>query len=284
MRVSEEVIKTGPKSTMNARVAWYTGPSDLAKHQGENKYDGARNNDSNWAGGTKQDFQNGCIKGDLAYARCAEKFVDQFANLAIQDYERVLGYNEKVGMVDIGSMYSGDPMCMYGPTIEETDTAPINVYIDTWTSFAIPTDQMERRGVAVLALVQALSVFRPVNVSLVTGTHHSPSRTNVIQVLALPTAPMDLARASWMLASPLFFRRGFLPMTWAIARDKRHCGIPMLSDSAWQEQELGNWLAAKSGVNEVVHLPYMMHKSSTWSTDAATLNWVKETVAKYAAT
>ncbi len=281
MIVNDEQVS----SHMQVRVARYTDLSDLAKEVKAGKHAkkarGSGRDWYKWAGGSHDDFYRGCQRGDVKYAKRAEKYVDRFANLALKDYERTLDFNMQTGVLDYHAAMLGDPLCVYGPTIEETDRAPVQIYLDCWTSVMIPKEQMERRGIALLALVQALSVFRPVMLSVVTGTMHSPTRTNVIQIVPVPTAPMNLARASWMMASPMFFRVGLLDQAWNLAKSSASCGIPLLADSKWQQTQLGEWLAAKENVRDVVHLPFMMYSDNTWNNDASTLAWVKAQLARF---
>lgn len=270
---------------MKLRVARYNDLADLAKEVRAGRYaEKARGSGKEWykwAGGSHDDFYAGCKRGNVSYAKRAEKFVDRFTNLALKDYERTLDFNMQTGVLDYHAAMLGDPLCVYGPTIEETERAPVQIYLDCWTSVVIPKEQMERRGIALLALVQALSVFRPVMLSVVTGTMHSPTRTNVVQIVPVPTTPMDLARASWMMASPMFFRVGLLDQAWNLSKSSARCGIPLLSNSQWQETQLGNWLAAKENVRDVVHLPYMMYSDTTWGNSASTLAWVKKQLARF---
>ena len=122
--------------------------------------------------------------------------------MALSDYALDFDYNPVYGMLDYQAMLVGNPACMYGPTIVETDRSPINIYIDPWVSGNVRASVINARGVGILALVQALSVFRPVNAYILKGSRHRPARADTIQTLQVPTAPMDLARASFILCSP----------------------------------------------------------------------------------
>jgi hypothetical protein len=236
---------------------------------------------SKWAGGTMDEFYERSSLGDAKYMKRAEQYVDQFANIALESYDIDLDYNTQVGVLDYEAALAGDPCCMFGPTHTETEKAPVNVYVDTWTSCTVRTSAMTMRGVAVLAFAQALSVFRPVIVKLTTGMEHTPSRTNAIMTMNVPTAPMDVSIASWVLGSPQPFRCGFLGAVWEVAGSDRHCGIPRLRDSKWQQGQMGAWLAKRDGVQDVVHLPFMMD-NGRWDNEAYCLQWVKDQLARFA--
>lgn len=264
------------------KLVTFNSPLDLCNYVTHNKHARYRAGDApkDWAGGTFEQYADWSAIGDPSYARKAEKYVDQFANLAIRDYTPTLEYNTQVGILDYHAAMAGDPACMFGPTVAESDQSPINVYVDAWTSAAVPARAMEMRGIAVLALALALSVFRPVRVKLVAGMKHTPTSTDAIVTIDVPTAPMDLSIASWMLGSPTMFRMGLLSSIWGIANSSAFCGIPPLSDSRWQRQDMGDWLAKRENVNDVVFLP-MMYGGGEWADEAKCLAWVKEQIARF---
>ena len=259
---------------MNLKLVEYKDLTEFAKLRKSQQYH-IKQNDPRWAGGTAEDLYRGCERGDMNFASRAEKYVSKFANSAIEDYEMTLEWNEQNGELDYEAAMAGEELYMYGPTIEKTDRAAVNLYIDQWASCTIKPAVMMRRGVAVLALVQALGIYRPVNAYIATGTGYMPTKMNLVQVVRVPTNPMDLARAAWMLAAPMFFRQGQLPMVNAHAESSRSCGVPPLKDTRWQTENMGKWLAEREGVHDCIHLPLMMD-SGIWTSDEATLEWVKD--------
>lgn len=246
---------------MDLTVAYMSGTRELSAVTERSQFAAAYHkrvgDDTKWAGGTEAQYHDKSRNGDVSFARRAEKYVDDYANLAIKDYERILDYNLISGQLDYQAAMGGDPMCMYGQSIVETDTAPVHIYIDMWTSSTVPAKAMEMRGIAVLALTLSLSAYRPVMTKIVTGLQYTPTHTNSIQVITVPTTPMDLSVASWMLGSPMMFRRGIMPMACHLGNSTRHCGLPRLSNSGWQSKEMGKWLAEKEGVRDVLFLPQM---------------------------
>ena len=267
---------------MKLRVVEYDNLYEVEKTRREQKYyAGKHAKDTKWAGGTVPEFYKGCLSGDLWYAEQAEKFVNEFSNIAIKDYEATLEWNDQTGELDYEAATAGEEQYMYGPTIEQTDTAPVSIYVDAWTSAMIPTSDMRRRGIAVLALVQALSVYRPVNAYVVAGCRHMPTKSDVLQVCRVPTNPMDLPRAAFMLGSPMFFRQGLLPLVYEHAMTRAQCGVPLLQNGKWQGAEMGEWLAEKEGVHEALLLPYMMGREHQWGSDDAVLEWVKQQMKRY---
>ena len=267
---------------MDLKLVYYEGLQDFSKVRHAQRLNTKQHDaQTRWAGGSVKDLFRGCERGDVSYAEKADKFVDEFANVAIQDYEVTLEWNDQNGELDYDLAMAGEEQYMYGPTVEKTDRSPVNLYVDQWTSCMIPTDQMVRRGVAILALAQSLSIYRPVNTYIATGTHHRPTHTDIVQVTRVPTNPMDISRASWMLASPAFFRQGQLPLTFYHSHSDRNCGVPPLSNSKWQATQLGKWLAERDGVQECLHLPLMYHSDDVWKSDKKTLEWVQYNLKRF---
>ena len=267
---------------MNLKVVYYDNLQDFASARRiQRRHKVNHDTPSRWAGGSVDQLYAGCESGDPSFADRADKFVKEFANSAIQDYEVTLEWNDQNGELDYDMAMAGEEQYLYGPTVEKTDTAPVNLYIDQWASCVIPPAEMMRRGIAILALTQALSIYRPVNTYISTGTKHMPTKTDLVQVIRVPTNPMDISRASWMLASPSFFRQGQLPLTFYHSGSDRNCGVPPLTNSDWQITSMGKWLAERDGVTECLHLPLMFHSDDVWKSDELTLKWVKDNLARF---
>ena len=235
---------------------------------------------SGWYGGSVDRLKECAVRGDDKYVAEAEPLIREFGNLALQDYTVEMEYNTQYGVLDYATAQAGDPMCMFGLMEEETDRAPVQVYVDTWTSCTVSSKAMRMRGVAVLAFAMALSTFRPVRVSLLTGMSHSPTKTNIIQTVDVPTAPMNISMAAWMLCDPIVFRRAMLSLPWTIAKSDAVCGIPPLSNRTFQDKHMADWMAARSGVTDCVHLGKMMG-AEEWANEEFVLNWIKMQLARF---
>lgn len=270
----------------NTLVAEYKDIGDFAFSLLNRKYKAHHEGDTDWGGGTPNEVAKYCREGNTKDARRAEKLVADIANVAVANTGLDLDYNLVHGVLDYGAMVAGDPMCMYGTTITETDRAPIGVYIDNWISASIPNRYIERRGSAVLALVLALSIYRPVICKYVGAAGFGPDpKTDNIQILPVPTHPMDLGRAAFMLANPSFTRMGMYCMPNTI---HDHPGVdfgPMLAGGNgkhWQSTQLGNWMAERDGAESNIFLPMMFDtKDARFKSDKAALDWVQETVKSY---
>lgn len=284
MRVQDKPL-TG---TYKVRHVVYDSTSDLLYSYNNRSYKNrmAEDIDKGWAGGTRQEFLEGCARGSTAYARRAERLVDKFANVAIQNYTQEMEYNANYGVLDYEAAMAGDPLCVYGPTIELSDKSPVVLYFDSWIASTISRREIEMRGIAMLALALSLSMYRPVQVKMVCALGFMPNRLNIIQQIDVPTAPMDLSRASWMVGSPMMPRIGLFQMVQEIAKSKQYCMLPMLGMGKlqqWQATQLGDWLAKQDGVTDYTFLPMMRHSNKHWKSEATALAWVERELARHMA-
>lgn len=240
-------------------------------------------NNRRWAGGTEDDVQRGCRGETLTYAERADKYVTQFGNVAVQDHAIDMEFNVEQGELDVGAWLSGEPEHLYGPTYTKTDRAPVAITVDQWIWRGCSNATIERRGVAAMALAQALTMYRPVMLYVVLANRHVPSNTNAVQVIPAPSNPMDTARCAYMLAAPPFVRAGMMPMLHQIAKSPAPCGIPYVRPGFnWQSTQLGEWLAPRLGVEQdnIIHLP-MMLDDQEFGSDASAQAWVKRHVERY---
>ena len=280
MRVTQIDAKLGERPAFT--LGEYSSPRDFLRAVSDGRklcYDSPQ---SKWAGGTYDYFKRGMVGGVDDYMGAADKLVTQFGNVAISEFTAGLDANLVHGVLDYGAAMAGDPMCMYGATITETDRAPVEIYVDPWVNHSVSADAVQKRGIAVLALVSALAVYRPVNAYILKTSCYSPRRANTIQTLAIPTQPMDLSRASFMLCSPTVNRHGLLHSIYKVHKCRKHCGSPPFS-SGWADRRAGAWLAERHGTSAYIHLKGMRNDNGFWSTETDTVAWIKRQLEKYVA-
>jgi hypothetical protein len=118
--------------------------------------------------------------------------------------------NDVVGSTpNIPAFLAGQPLCMRRRARDMSDRAPLCVIVDTAISAGISHETIRRRGAAILALVRLLSSRRALElwagISMGTGEdsswrYSSRSATGACHVYTrIDTAPLDLARAAFML-------------------------------------------------------------------------------------
>lgn len=228
-----------------------------------------------WAGGSVAEFREQSQGRANDYTDRADKYLTRFGNVAIQTLGVDMDYNSVHGVLDLDAYENGEPECLYGLTESESESAPIRMYMDQWISSTVSPKAIEMRGVAALALLQALSLHRPVMLDIVLANRYTPTGTDIIQTVPAPTSPMNVSLAAWMVASPLFVRQGYMSMTYHHGNSTRRCGIPMLrAGQEWQTTQLGQFLADQDGVDDFVFMPMMMD-NGRWTSEEYAINWIK---------
>ncbi len=111
---------------------------------------------------------------------------------------------------------SGDPECMRHAEDQQSNTTPLNIFVDLATSAYLTPNLIMSRGCAVLALVMALTAIRPVSlrVGCLMGSSTSASGQKAgdewcAVSAVIDTQPLDLARAAWALTDAGCARRLF---------------------------------------------------------------------------
>lgn len=139
--------------------------------------------------------------GDLARVPDSDAFLARYENLnaprgAWQTIDDVAG-----GVPNVQALLAGHPLTMRRRARVMKDTAPLTVAVDLVSSGGIDSDSLTRRGVAILALVRALSASRPVE--LWAGGSATPYNfKGACHVWGrIDTAPLDLARAAHIMTA-----------------------------------------------------------------------------------
>lgn len=117
-----------------------------------------------------------------------------------------------VGFIpSIPDFLAGSPECMYAPLDIPSDTSPMRVFASVCLSGGFSEEDLEKRGVAILALVRRLSMIRPVELWIYSDQEGKQP------MVRLETSPLDLTTASYALANPAFLRK----LCFAWGYDKR---------------------------------------------------------------
>jgi len=102
--------------------------------------------------------------------------------------------------VDVPSYLSGDPECVYNRSFSPSDVAPVRVLVDLGCNSKITGHQLLKRGAGVLALTLALTAVRPVELWVTASIDGGNF------LIRVPTQPLILAEASYVLGNVAFYR------------------------------------------------------------------------------
>jgi hypothetical protein len=159
---------------------------------------------SRWAGGVPRDrLVEMTRSGDLTAVPESDALLERFEALVPAPSARRAIRDDVAGSIaNVPAYLSGSPLAMRRKVRDENEFAPIAVVVDLTSSAMISADAIRKRGVAVLALVRALSARRPIELWAGCGLD-ADSRKNALWAFAqLDTAPLDLARAAHFLTHP----------------------------------------------------------------------------------
>jgi hypothetical protein len=108
----------------------------------------------------------------------------------------------------VPDVLAGLPTPMRRATSTPDDRAPITIFVNTSCSAGISAKVIQKRGIAILALVMALSRIRPVSLqqlAILDGYRDNTGETIITS--EINTSPLDLATACYVLTSVGFARR-----------------------------------------------------------------------------
>jgi hypothetical protein len=155
--------------------------------------------DSDWSGGRFADHVRTSRTGDMTAVAQSEALLSEMASYMPQSQRR--GYIMDVaGAVPcVPAFLSGNPMNMRRRIKVRDEYAPLAIVYDPTCSGGLEHHHIFKRGLTVLALVRALSGLRPIELYVVVGLGGPGGNYIAVRV---ETAPLDVARAAWMLTAP----------------------------------------------------------------------------------
>jgi hypothetical protein len=142
--------------------------------------------------------------GDESRVQRAQSLVDRFSNDVDLDLVYPTWNSDVCGSYPIvPNFLAGVPETMMRRQLEVSDRAPVTLWVCVTSSGGIETEQMEARGIAIMALAMALSQTRAINIRLFSGLS-GPRQNHIVSVDLLQ--PFSLAQAAFMLSSQGFAR------------------------------------------------------------------------------
>lgn len=184
------------------------------------------------------------------------------------------------GSPNVGAFLSGHPMNMRLRKRVMEDINPVTIYVDCTVSGGTGHKEIMNRGIAALALTRVVSRVRPVKLYMIGGLKNL--HVNNVMLFPVETTPLDLARASYMMARPELLRR---IMFLGISHNVEHfhgetCSgwIPWLfNDHDWQKKNLASEVARIQGVDEYMAVEGTIHSGKgERGTIESAAGWVVE--------
>lgn len=178
------------------------------------------------------------------------------------------------GVPNVPAYLSGNPAAMRRRQAVQSEATPVAVVCSTSMAARVNGSTGERRGVTVLALVRALSMVRPVRLFAFCGFVDNLIKTATF--LEIQTAPLDVARAAYILAHPAFHRTLFYGGLENVIRGREAgdmTGLPLLTG----EGKLADLASEVLEIPEVISIG-RLDNNGDFGTDTSAADWLKEKV------
>jgi hypothetical protein len=167
-----------------------------------------RNQDSHW-GASWEQCCNNLLQGDTTNLDAAMAIIDKMQDAQLFSEGMPVYAPSVVGAFpNVPAFMMGHPMDMFSKQMSQTDAlnTPLTIYIETTVSGGVSVKDLRSRGVAALAFALAMNNIRPVEIYTVSGGLPSGGKTSIV-VTRIASAPMDIARAVFMLTDEAFARK-----------------------------------------------------------------------------
>ena len=219
-------------------------------------------------------------EGSTTYLPQAQKLIDRF-NEEIPTLRRVWQPSIAGFFPNVPAYLTGEPESMWHMANDESDKAPIRVWVGVTSSASITNDDLIERGAALSAFAMALSERRPVLISpywtLGNGGANPHSMTggefgNVVS-WDMQSSPIVLSEVIPCLSDPNIIR--YLGLDAGYSLDRR---IPRVGP--WFPNELNEqWMRECLGAaDDDVWLPAIFSRSGLISNP---IEWIKQQIAKH---
>lgn len=159
-----------------------------------------------WTGGESwASAKQNLLVGKMESVPKASALLDQLAEHSIELEQTVWEPSVAGAFPLVPAFLSGQPETMLRPVPTATDRSPVRVYASVCCSAGVDADDLEKRGIAILALCQKLGAVRPIELFIYAdmgGSDHA-----FMPCVKVETSPLDLATATFALTSAGFLRQ-----------------------------------------------------------------------------
>lgn len=241
--------------------------------------------DNKWSGGTPAETQARLDAGSAKATAACDRLLGQMESVGFATSRFFTVAAVAGGAPCVPAFLAGNPLAMRRRVKISDEAAPLAVVVDIGVSASVKAATIERRGAAALALVRLLAATRPVTLWAVVGQRaslYSDHATDAAFGVQIETAPLDVARAAWLLASPDAFRRAGFAASQAIAGFPRETDVNWLQDSHTQHPRLmRDCLPALTGCEDFLLVPSLITAGETqFDSDSDAADWVKAQLAE----
>lgn len=270
------------KSARDHFVLFPDGPGHMAQWTSDNLSESnwlRRCNEGGWSGKVSFDeMVRKAIDGDLAPVAEADKLLENFTDETFPTRGHQTRMDVVGSLPNIPAYLAGHPLNMRCKRRVTHDSAPLAIVADGTTSAGISSRAMQRRGMAILAFVQAIATRRPIELWVGAGLGAGPREASngIWAFCKIETAPLDLAHAAPAMAYSMFTRG----IAYGAAEAYTHChgGWPY-NDYGTSQTCFGDIVRGMlPHIDEFVAIPGIASDDELVSNPVA---WIKRALQKY---
>jgi hypothetical protein len=193
----------GRKATTHIHL--FDSPGQLAEaaQAGGRVYNG-----DNWSGGlSPAEAVRRSNMGDLDRVAPSDSLLSRFERFGFEAPRRAWVDDVTGAVPNVPAFLAGHPLAMRRRVKIQDAAAPLAVIVDLTSSSNVDASDLERRGAAILALVRILSARRPVELWAGCATDADGCKNASVTLARIETAPLDLARAAFVMVGASFPRQ-----------------------------------------------------------------------------
>lgn len=239
-----------------------------------------RNDDLKWRGSSAKGVLKAMMGGNDKYAARIEEFQRGFDLPDISGVRKRRVKGTFGPQINLTQAYDGNPVCFVRRDRVRDVLAPLNVMFDATVSGGLSVETMERRGAAILTLVQQLQQIRPVTLNVCAGMRIKEK--NTMLAVRVDIDPVDLARAGWIVCSPAFLRQ----FAFSICGETHETdGVRWIYEHhTWQQNDmlgvLGGYMGRRNS-GTALELAGRYLTDGDFEDDESARKWVQETLAAH---
>lgn len=234
-----------------------------------------RQSDS-WVGASSALTLKRARGGDAARVPLADAMLARFENAVGFETRRWRTVDSVVGGVpNVPAFLAGAPLTMRRRVRMMDTAAPLTVAVELGVSQSVDNVTIARRGAAALAFARIAAATRPVDLWVYFSSRDGSDKPAAMAV-RVDTAPLDVARAAWLLCSPEALRRAAFAVLETVGGWADFGTVRWLGDFKSHAPLSADLTRQMTGADDFVSVPGLFSVGDvTFSTDAAAADWVR---------
>jgi hypothetical protein len=235
-----------------------------------------REPESAWIGATGAQTMTRARYGDAKRVALADDMLAKLENAVGFEARRWRAVDAVAGGVpNVPAYLSGAPLAMRRRARVMDAAAPLTIAIDLGVSQSVNDRTIARRGAAALALARIAAGSRPVALWVYFAAQ-SGGDGDAMLAVKLDTAPLDVARAAWLLCAPEALRRAGFSVLEKLGGWEQAGSVSWLDTYETHKRVAADLAAAVTGADDFLNVPGLLSNGDVdFGSDDAAAAWVR---------